>query len=207
MLIPTACPVCGQQGPAPCDGCRAGMRRARSLPVPVGVDRCAAFLDYAGPARELVARLKYRNARSSVRFLACAMAALVNAATVDVVTWVPTTAARRRRRGFDHAEILARAVARRLGLPCVALLRRLPGPAQTDRALIERRRGPPLTARRRTVPARILVVDDVVTTGATVTAAAHALRRAGAVEVQVVAAARTFRRDVHSGMARVRVCG
>jgi competence protein ComFC len=207
MLIPAACPVCTKPGPAPCAACRGDMQRARSLPRPAGVDRCAAFLDYAGPARELVARLKYRNARSSLRFLAGGMAALVQAATVDVVTWVPTTAARRRQRGFDHAELLARAVARRLGLPCRALLRRLPGPAQTGRVLAERRRGPPLVARRAEVPRRVLVVDDVVTTGATVTAAAQALRAGGAVEVRVVAAARTLPRGVHSDMARVRVCG
>src|SRR2546430_850423 len=109
MLLPTRCPVCGAAGPAPCDACRAELRPARSLPLPVGVDRCAALLDYAGAGRELVARLKYRNARASVPFLADGMAALVDPATVDVVTWVPTTPARRRQRGFDHARLLARA--------------------------------------------------------------------------------------------------
>src|SRR3712207_7831548 len=54
----------------------------------------------------LVARLKYRNARASLAWLARAMAALVDRRGTDVVTWVPTTPARRRQRGFDQAELL-----------------------------------------------------------------------------------------------------
>ena len=204
MLLPSACPVCGRTGPAPCGRCRAGLRPARSLPPPPGVDRCAALLDYEGAGRELVARLKYRNARSSLAYLADGMAALIDPATIDVVTWAPTSGARRRERGFDHAELLARAIARRLGKPVRNLLRRLPGPAQTGRPRHERRRGPPMTGRSRIAALRVLVVDDVVTTGATVAAAARALRQAGAVEVRVIAAARTQPRRVHSGMA---ACG
>jgi ComF family protein len=168
------------------------------------VDRCAALLEYSGEGRELVARLKYRNARTSVGFLADAMAALVDPAGIDAVTWVPTTPARRRQRGFDHAELLAKAVARRLGKPRRSLLRRLSGPAQTGLAAEARRVGPQLVARRAAPAARILLVDDVVTTGATASAAARALRAAGARTVEVVAAARTPRRGVHSAMA---VCG
>ena len=190
MLLPTTCPVCGAQGPSPCPGCAAELRPAPTLPAPSGVDGCAAFLAYDTAARELVARLKYRNARSSLRFLAEGMAALVGAGELHAVTWAPTTSARRRERGFDQAELLARAVARRLGLPCLRLLRRLPGPAQTGQDLNERRRGPLFTARR-PCPARVLLVDDVVTTGATAAAAARALREAGATEVRLLAAART----------------
>ncbi len=117
MLLPRRCPVCARVGPAPCPGCRSELRPAPALARPAGVDRCAALLDYSGAGRELVARLKYRNARASIGFLAAGMTALVDPATVDVVTWVPTTPARRRQRGFDQAELLARAVARRLGGP------------------------------------------------------------------------------------------
>ena len=61
---------------------------------------------------------------------------------VDVVTWAPTTAARRRQRGFDQAELLARALARRLHVPCRRLLLRPPGNAQTGQPLDVRRAGP-----------------------------------------------------------------
>jgi predicted amidophosphoribosyltransferase len=165
------------------------MRPAPALPPPPGIDTCTAVLAYAGPARELIARLKYRNHRTALDRLAAAMAAMVTDPP-DVVTWAPTTIDRRRTRGFDQAELLARAVARHLRRPCRALLERSSGPPQTGRALTERRVGPRLTAR----PAahrHVLVVDDVVTSGATVSAAALALRRVGFLRVDVCAAART----------------
>jgi predicted amidophosphoribosyltransferase len=160
------------------------------------------MLAYGGAGRELVARLKYRNARASVGYLARGMAALVVRGEVDVVTWAPTTPARLRARGFDQARLLARGVARRLALPCRPLLRRLPGPGQTGRDAAARYAGPEFAPRRSLRGARVLLVDDVVTTGATVSAAARALRSAGAGEVRVVAAARTppSRRHVHSAI-------
>ncbi|MBV8958207.1 MAG: ComF family protein [Actinobacteria bacterium] len=193
MLIPRRCAACGVVGPSPCAACIASMRRAPALPPPPGVDRCASLVLYIGAAREVVARVKYRNARASVAWLATGMAALVDASSVDVVTWVPTTRARRRGRGFDQGRLLARAVARRLGLPCRSLLRRRPGPPQTGRALDERRRGPALeTLPGRSVSGlRVLVVDDVVTSGASLATAARVLRNAGGAEVHAVTAART----------------
>lgn len=201
VFLPATCPICAAPGTAPCEGCAAGLVRAPSLPTPPGLDGCAAFLAYDGVGRELVARLKYRNARASVPFLARGMAAVATGEN-DVVTWAPTTPSRLRARGFDQARLLARAVARELGVPCGPLLRRLPGPAQTGRDAIARHRGPGFVALRTLGGGRVLLVDDVVTTGATAAAAARALRQAGANEVHVVAAARTppGRRHVHSGM-------
>jgi len=206
VLIPTSCPVCGAQGPAPCGRCVAQLRAAPVLPAPPGVDDCRALLDYDGAGRELVARLKYRNARASVPFLARGMASLFAGSRPDVVTWAPTTPARLRARGFDQAELLARAVARHLGVPCRRLLRRRPGPAQTGRDAAARLGGPGFAPRRPLGGGSVLLVDDVVTTGATAAAAAQALRAAGAAEVCVVAAARTApsRRHVHSAMAEQR---
>ncbi len=205
MFLPTSCPVCGARGPAPCAGCAADLRRAPPLPAPPGVDSCGALLAYDGAGRELVARLKYRNARSAVPFLARGMASVAPPG-VDVVTWAPTTPARRRARGFDQAQVLARAVARRLGVPCRPMLRRAAGPAQTGRGAEARYAGPIFHARRRADGWRVLLVDDVVTTGATVAAAARALREAGAAEVHVAAAARTppSRRNVHSVLSATR---
>ncbi|MGI8808069.1 MAG: ComF family protein [Acidimicrobiales bacterium] len=205
MLLPTTCPVCGDRGPAPCERCAAGLRRAPSLPAPQGVDSCGAFLAYVDEGRELVARLKYRNARSSVPFLARGMAA-VAPPEVELVTWAPTTPARLRSRGFDQARLLARAVARELQIPCLPLLVRRPGPAQTGRDAAARHSGPAFTARRSLDGRRVLLVDDVVTTGATVASGARALRDAGAEAVHVVAAARTPARrgHVHSAMPALR---
>ena len=167
---------------------------AANLPVPPAVDVVHALLAYEGGGRELVARLKYRNARDALPWLAARQAAQVLRAgtPVDVVTWVPTTGARRRTRGFDQAELLARAVAARLHRPCRALLARRSGPAQTGRSAAQRWRGPALRVPpRAVVAANVLVVDDVITTGASVAASARTLRAGGARFVAVSAAART----------------
>src|SRR5215207_7118474 len=121
MLLPTICPLCARPGPAPCPPCAARLRPARAGPYP-------AVLAYEGDGRRLLHALKYRNGRAVAALLGAAMAGLVGVGRVDVVTWAPTSRSRRRSRGYDQAEVLARAVARCLALPCRALLRR------TDRA-------------------------------------------------------------------------
>jgi predicted amidophosphoribosyltransferase len=143
-------------------------------------------------AREIVARVKYRGARAAVPWLAAAMVEVLPRSwpAVDVITWAPTSRERRRFRGFDPAELLARAVTRRLDARCARLLDRLPGPPQTGLAGADRRRGPRYTACR-AAPHTVLLVDDVATTGATLSAAAVALRDAGARRIVALTAART----------------
>jgi len=140
-----------------------------------------------------VARLKYRNARSALDWLAVVLAECASGfdTAAPVVTWVPTTPARRRSRGFDHAELLARATARCLGLATTGLLRRLPGPPQTGRPRSERRDGPRFRPRTPRVPRSVLLIDDVSTTGASLSAAALTLRAAGARYVRAATVART----------------
>jgi len=150
-----------------------------------------AVLAYQGAGRRMLLALKYGNAKPVARSLASAMARRARRYQVDVVTWAPTTPGRRRERGYDQAEVLARAVAWRLGVPCRRLLRRTDeGPPQTSRTRTERLDGPAFEARRR-VRGAVLVVDDVVTTGATLRAAEAALRAAGAEAVHCIAAAAT----------------
>lgn len=159
--------------------------------MPASLDDCRALLDYDGPAREVVARVKYRNHRSSLGWLAAGMAQLLLPDEVDVVTWAPTTPERRRARGFDHAEVLARRVARAHRLACRGLLVRAPGTAQTGSTSSERRRGPRFRSTRRIDGLRIVLVDDVITTGTTLDVAGRALRDAGAVEIVGLTAAHT----------------
>ncbi|MEO7836686.1 MAG: phosphoribosyltransferase family protein [Acidimicrobiales bacterium] len=190
MLLPSACSACGVQGPALCERCWSALRLAPPSEPPAELDSVAALLVYADAGRELVARLKYRNARSAVGWLADGMAALVDPEGVDAVTWVPTTPSRRRQRGFDQGRLLATAVARRLHRPCPLLLSRREGPPQTGRSRVQRLVGPELFVRRwRRSPSRVLLVDDVLTTGATLGGAARVLRVAGAHQVHAVTAA------------------
>jgi predicted amidophosphoribosyltransferase len=195
VLLATTCPGCGTAGGPLCPRCAAALTPAPGLPPPPGVDACVALLAYDGSARRLLSRLKYANERAALRGLASALAAAAPPGAA-VVTWVPTTTARRRDRGFDQAELLARAVARRLRLPCRRLLVRAPGPAQTGRSRAERRAAPPSFTARRAAPGPVLLVDDVVTTGATLAEAARALRAAGAPPVAAAVVAATARRAV-----------
>src|SRR5437763_15944803 len=111
MLLPTRCPLCARPGPAPCRSCADGLEPARA-------GRYPAVLASTGDAGRLVHALRYRNGRALAPALGAAMARLVAAEPVDEVTWAPTSARRRRARGYDQAHVLARAVAGQLGVPC-----------------------------------------------------------------------------------------
>jgi predicted amidophosphoribosyltransferase len=165
------------------------MSTAPALPVPPGLVTCRALWPYDQRVREAVTALKNRDERGRISALAEGLAALVPDVSGLVVTWAPTAGRRRRGRGFDQAELLARAVARRRGLPVAELLRRRPGPAQAGRGAGDRWSHPGFVAQRRTTRP-VLVVDDVATTGATLSAAARALRAAGAPSVHGLVVAR-----------------
>jgi predicted amidophosphoribosyltransferase len=109
---------------------------------------------------------------------------------VDLVVWAPTSKARRRQRGFDPAEVLARPAARRLHVPARPVLVRVGGGAQTGRDLAARTGDPPRFVARRRVQGAVLLVDDVLTTGTTLASAAAVLRHAGARRVVGLVAAR-----------------
>jgi ComF family protein len=193
LLFPLRCPGCGRPAEPVCTECLATLTGPEPARPPPGVDAWAAPFAYEGVARELVARLKYRQARAALPWLATRMvdAVAALAGPFDAVTWVPTTVARRRARGFDQAALLARAVGRQLALPVRRTLVRAAGPPQTGRPASDRRAGPSFRLRVGHVPTRLLIVDDVATTGATITAAAHVLRDGGARHVAALTAART----------------
>jgi predicted amidophosphoribosyltransferase len=154
----------------------------------------APFL-YTGPARAAIHRLKFSGWRSVASALADAMVA-AGAPAADAVTWVPLARRRLAERGYDQARALAIAVGARLDLPVVRLTRRAVATApQARRPGEERRkamRGAFEPLAHPSIPARVLLVDDVLTTGATAAACAEALTTSGVRDVALLTAARAF---------------
>ena len=133
----------------------------------------------------MVSAVKYRNDRAVVGRFAAELAHIAalwpSESGADLITWVPTTRARCAARGFDHSALLARGVARRLGVKARGLVSRSDHGHQTGQDRTGRLAGPHLALRRGiVVPRRVIVVDDVITTGASMAATAAVLRRGGA---------------------------
>ena len=201
-LFPLRCIVCGGPGAHRrdlCASCHAALpwqtRTAVPSPPP-GLDAVHAVFDYRFPLDRLVPRLKFHADFAAGRALAQCMAEyLRHAPRPDAVVTVPLHRSRLRRRGYDQALELARPLARALDLPLRTnlLQRRKPTVAQSRLDADARQRnlrdafaaeqGAPL-------PAHVALVDDVMTTGATLQAAARALRAAGAHRVDAWVCAR-----------------
>lgn len=155
-----------------------------------GVDRAWAATTYEDTGRRLVTSLKFAGRLALAGVAARAIAAAVGPGALGgALVPVPADPVRRRLRGFDPAEAIARALGHQAGLPLSACLERSHGRRQVGRSRSGRLAGPAV----RVVfapPREAVLVDDVFTTGATVAACARALRTAGSRRVTAVAFAR-----------------
>jgi len=172
-----------------CALCRFGLR---------GFDAAYCFGSYEGVLRELIHLYKYGRVKTLARPLGALLAAaLPREECFDAVTPVPLHWRRQWQRGFNQSELLARTIARRCGVPVIHALKRVrPTVAQAGLSNTGRRRNVAAAFRpRRAVEGkRILLIDDVMTTGSTAAACALALKRAGASKVALLTVARVDRR-------------
>ena len=149
---------------------------------------------YEGGPRSLVLALKLRGLKAAAAPLIDVMVHCSRSAPIDseIVTWVPARSKDKAARGFDHAEVLARGVAAKLGLSAIPLLARRGH--QPDQAGLDRsHRLQNLTSAFVPTTAaaeKVLLIDDLVTTGATATACASSLRCAGAERIDLLVACR-----------------
>jgi competence protein ComFC len=200
MLVPPLCWGCGgvaRRREPLCVGCRRLLRRLGPDPVLLCGVPTWAPLAYSGPARDLVRALKFRGATAVADAMAAQIAANAPAALLaGVLVPVPLHPRRLRRRGYNQAALIADALACRAGLEVADCLARSGSAAtQVGRDRSERRAGPAGSVGvRGPVPDRVVLVDDVATTGATLAACAAVLRAAGAHEVTALVFARTIGR-------------
>ena len=196
------CPACLRElrwlGGGVCRRCAQPRHGGRACPAAGAAFATAwAPLAYAGSASGLVRALKFRGALPLAALMAAQMAANAPAWALEgatAVVAVPPVPARRRRRGFDPAELLAAELARRLSLGIADCLGRAGrGPRQLGARRAERRAPGRIDVRAAgPVPERVLLVDDVHTTGATLAACARALRDGGATCVRALSYARAL---------------
>jgi ComF family protein len=174
-----------------CRLCRVGMR---------GFDATYAFGDYSGELRHLIQVFKYERVASLAKPLsAMLLQALPRHTQFDCITPVPMHWWRQFRRGFNQAQLLAEALGNRCAFPVNPLLQRTRmARVQAGLDSKERRRNAAASVALRPQSAiagkRILLVDDVLTTGATATVCARLLKRAGASYVAALTLARVDRR-------------
>jgi ComF family protein len=209
LLLPPRCPGCGMEGALLCDACSRHLRRRRDEPagaplglpimLPDGLLQLEWCATYSGAVRAALHALKYGGDRRLAAPLGSALAErwLNAGAGGDVITWVPVHPARRRERGFDQAEELARAMAASLQLPsldCLERQRRTEAQHALGRGARASNVGgvfaPRATAQPRIRGRWLVVVDDIMTTGATLAGCAAALLHGGAAAVSAITVAR-----------------
>jgi ComF family protein len=215
ILLPVRCVVCAAGGEQLCAGCRESLPLLRpplcdrcGAPTAWPVSRCRecsgrrlafasarAAVEYDDSVRRLVAAWKERGLRRLAAEAADAVAGAIEPPDVAVLTYVPPDRERVLQRGHHPAQRLALELGRRWNLPVRALVGRTRSvPHQRGLSRAKRRRNVAGAFRpAASAPARVVLVDDVYTSGATVGAVASALRKGGARRVEVVTFARVVR--------------
>ena len=218
LLWPSRCLVCGECGDDALDLCPACMRAlpwnrcacpSCAIPLPAPAVACGTCLQrpppltlvhaacvYASPLDRLLPRFKFHHDLAAGRLLAQLMAeACVVVPRPDALVPIPLHRARLRQRGYDQALELAKPLAHALQLPLLddLLLRTRATAPQSELDAVARRRNLRnafAVRSHRPLPAHVVLVDDVMTTGATLHAAGQALRRAGVARVDAWVCAR-----------------
>lgn len=204
LLYPTRCILCRERiepgRPRICEKCQAVMPSAAGdKKAGDFFSGCVSALYYEGAVRDAIRRYKFRGARAYAPAFGELVAERVYEeldGAYDILSWVPLSPDRLRERGYDQTRLIAENAARRLCRPPVSTLEKRRGVSPQSQAGDEARRKANIagafTARRDAARGRrILLIDDIVTTGATLSECAKTLLLAGAEEVVCATLART----------------
>jgi ComF family protein len=196
LVVPPRCAICARPcrpRAELCRRCESELERLAACLTPVpGLDAVWSAAAYKGIARDLVVSLKFAARLPLARRAGAVIAARAPGELLSgAIVPVPPAPARRRRRGFDTAEAIAAALRAQTGLPLVRCLRRSQGRRQVGRPRAQRLASPPRVWLSGAPPSAAVLVDDVTTTGATLSACASALRSGGCARVVAVTWARS----------------
>ncbi len=212
LIAPHSCLLCQAEGGLLCHECALkaivvkhptcyrcnrlsdGGKTCTSCRSSTGLSGVTVAAYYGGVIKDLIHQLKYERARAAGEVLAALIVARLDSTRFDLVTAVPADPGRRRRRGYNQAELVAKAISKDTGLPYVDVLMRVKPVHQIGaerKQRLEQIKGAFMPFRELFIKdARVLVVDDVVTTGATLAECAKVLKQAGAKRVWGAAVAK-----------------
>jgi len=204
MLFEQRCGICDSSAERLCRQCRYSLTLARVDPglvneraAELGLDSLAAVFDYDEVVAKAILAAKNGGRRDLLRVMAHWLSIAIETSTETVafnadtesnantVTWVPASRPNKRRRGYDQGAILARSLAAELGVRAAPLLKRQGSAGQKGASREQRLLGPALRGtaglrvQRRRIDGQVLLVDDVLTTGASIATATAFLRCSG----------------------------
>jgi len=204
LLYPPRCMLCGKilhdYEKDICHKCADKMPRLLNFEArrDIGNIRlCLAPFAYKDELRKSLHRYKFAGAAAYGRIYAEFIAKSIdeNAISCDIISWVPVSTRRLRERGYDQSEIIARALADVLDIPCVKLLCKTKENKRQSSLNSKEERKRNVTgvyrciAKEELIGNRILLVDDIVTSGETISEAAKMLRKSGCTEIYAAAVA------------------
>ena len=199
LLFPRKCVFCGgilnRNEAGICHVCRTELPEHQGERYLPNVDGCCILWYYEDRVRESLRRFKFYNRPDYAEVYGQILAMKIQQRFPDaeLLTWVPVSEERFKERGYDQSELLARAAAKELGIPAVRLLEKhRHNPAQSGIEDAQARRENVRDAYRVCGDAegkRIVLVDDILTTGATAGECVRMLRNAGAAGVRLAAVA------------------
>ena len=209
LLYPPKCPFCGrvlERGEDQmCALCQRELPWTEGPgPAPEGCELCLSPLRYRDGVRDAVHRYKFEGGAARAALFGELMTQCLHDhgdGAADLITWVPLHPRRKKRRGYDQAELLARRAAQLRGIPAVPTLEKIRATVVQSQQATEADRRANVEGAYRALPGldltgkRVVLVDDVVTTGSTLAECAACLRSAGAAEVAALTFARAGHKD------------